>query len=263
MNLNFETTSQEPEVKEVEKLSDGSVHLPYIKETSMGSVDFDFRIKKNKEGKTIIENKTKESPQNKGYILNNDKTFILDTSSSSAFAKSLGQALDAYVGKGRPSLAQEKREKVYKLAWFEKQLLQEAEDEQIKKTIQEINILSDEIFKWDAEKKELKFEYNIGYGINEKVIYSRIKELPGGKIKFTMEAGYLWSIAKKNSIEKIFDKENLRKELPTFINEILSKGIDYKRVFWKEKKHIARESTRNNAVQKAIKATEVFERYTK
>lgn len=77
------------EKKEVKKLKDESISFPITHQTAVGPIEFDLRIKRNKEGKVIIENKTSITAKNKGYVHNKEKRYLLDTNTPSSFAKSL------------------------------------------------------------------------------------------------------------------------------------------------------------------------------
>ena len=65
---NFEIPREQQKVKEVKKLSDGTIQIPYSKETTIWTLEFDLRIKKGKDGSARIENKTPITEKNKGYI---------------------------------------------------------------------------------------------------------------------------------------------------------------------------------------------------
>lgn len=45
-------------------------------------------------------------------------------------------------------------------------------------------------FNRDPQKKILKVEYNIGYGSEEKILYTEFKQ-EGDKVLFTLSSGYL------------------------------------------------------------------------
>lgn len=259
----FERQVQNPQIKEVKRLNDGSIQLPYTKETSMGTVDFDLRLKKRKDGKVIIENKTPITENNKGYVRSKE-SYIIDTSSANTFAQSLWKALDRYVGQWRPSLSQEKREKAYNLLGFEKHLIIEKSKKEQENLIKEIKaIQKDKDLERDTKSKTLKFEYNIGYWSDEKIIYARLYETPKGEVHFKMEAWFVWSIAGFSTIEKTFKKSELRTWLPNFVEQTFKNGITYKRLLGSNEKYIAKNETRNNAINKAKKAAITFEKLTK
>lgn len=260
----FETQLEQPKIKNVEKLSDWTVLIPYTKETSVWwIIEFDFRVKQEKDGKVFIENKTPITESNKWYIHSQEK-YELDVSDSKAFAKSLWKALDNYIGTGRPSLSQEKWEEAYQLLWFEEQLVLEKikkESEALKKEIEAIQ--NDKDLERNADTKTLKFEYNIGYWAPEKIIYATLKDLNEEKVQFKMEAGFLYSIAGLTTIEKTFKKSELQNQLPKFVDQSFRDGIIYKRFFWLIKeKDVPRDRVIDNAVQKATKAAKAFKLYT-
>ena len=114
-NLNF----QEESIKWVEKLKDWSVKLSYSKETSMWMLNYIFNIKKSKENwKYYITNQTPDTPENKWYLHNQKERYEINLASFDDFFKSLWKALDWYVWKPRPSLSEQKWERVFLLLWW-------------------------------------------------------------------------------------------------------------------------------------------------
>ena len=260
---NFEIPREQQKVKEVRKLSDGTIQIPYSKETTMWTVEFDLRIKKEKDGSVRIENKTPITEKNKGYIRSKEK-YYLNTSDSKAFAQSLWKALDNYIGRERPSLSQEKWEKAYQLLGFSKKLIIEKSKKEQETLMKEIwAVQKDKDLERDAKSKTLKFEYHIGYWANEKVIYASLHETKKGEVSFKMEAWFLFTLAKLTSIETTFKKTELKTWLPNFIEQTFRKGIIYKKLLWSNENYIAKDETRNNAIKKAKKAAATFEMLTK
>lgn len=260
---NFERQSEQPKVKEVKKLNDGTIQIPYIKETSMWTIEFDLKIKKEKDGKVSIENKTPITEKNKGYIRSKEK-YYLNTSNSKTFAQSLWKALDNYIGTGRPSLSQEKWEKAYELLGFESNLIIEKSKKEQENLMKEIGtIQKDKDLERDPKSKTLKFEYHIGYWSNEKIIYASLNEKNKWEVYFKMEAWFLWTFAGLSTLEKTFKKSELKTWLPNFVEQTFKNGITYKKLFWKDEKYIAKDDTRDNAITKANKAATAFEKLTK
>lgn len=236
MSLNAREIYQEPEIKEVKKLKDGTVKLPVTHATSMGVVDFDFRLSKNKEGRLIITNATKITEKNKGYVKNVDKAYFLDASSPEAFAKSLGKALNEYIGEGRRSLDPEKRQKAYEFLGYKKQL----EIATIKAdTLSQLNVLKRSInpdklpddFLWNEEIRTLSVSYHIGYGKDEKIIYLNLKDTGAGKVEVSFKHGFLWSIAELDEEKKSFSRATLESDLQNYVEGKMGAPLRYKTFF--------------------------------
>lgn len=224
MSLNAREIYQEPEIKEVKKLKDGTVKLPVTHATSMGVVDFDFRLSKNKEGRLIITNATKITEKNKGYVKNVDKAYFLDASSPEAFAKSLGKALNEYIGEGRRSLDPEKRKKAYELLGYKKQLERESLEKRIQEELAQLKATINEVkesdhYNWDPEEKRLTVSYSIEQGFNSKSFYTIFQDQEDGTVKFTFKYGYTYSPAEDREETKIFSKQNLEKEVLNYMKQ--------------------------------------------
>ena len=260
---NFEIPREQQKVKEVKKLSDETIQIPYSKETTMWTLEFDLRIKKEKDGSVRIENKTPITEKNKGYIRSKEK-YYLNTSDSKAFAQSLWKALDNYIGTERPSLSQEKWEKAYQLLGFSKKLIIEKSKKEQETLMKEIWALQkDKDLERDAKSKTLKFEYHIGYWANEKVIYASLHETKKGEVSFKMEIWLLSPFPWLPVLEKTFKRTELKTWLPNFIEQSFRNKIIDKTFFWSNENYIAKDETRNNAIKKAKKAAATFEMLTK
>ena len=137
-NLNF----QEESIKWVEKLKDWSVKLSYSKETSMWMLNYIFNIKKSKENwKYYITNQTPDTPENKWYLHNQKERYEISLVSFDDFFKSLWKALDWYVWKPRPSLSEQKWERVFLLLWWkgESVKINQQKNEEKKREIKKTN----------------------------------------------------------------------------------------------------------------------------
>lgn len=206
---------KEQQIRNPEKMRDGSVKLPF----THGGIEFDFKLKKGKDGKVYISNLTPEHTGNRGYLKNKDAVYPLDVSSSKAFSQSLGKALDNYIGVWRKSMEEEKWKKAFKLLWFTNILLEEAkqqeEQEAIQQTKRELELLTDQDFSWNEKEKSLHFIYLLGtyYGATVS-----IKAETWGNIRLVMETHQerrLWS----NSLTKTFSKAEIDK-IPSFIEKV-------------------------------------------
>ena len=260
---NFEIPREQQKVKEVKKLSDGTIQIPYSKETTIWTLEFDLRIKKGKDGSARIENKTPITEKNKGYIRSKEK-YYLNTSDSKAFAQSLWKALDNYIGRERPSLSQEKWEKAYQILGFSKNLIIEKSKKEQETLMKEIwTLQKDKDLERDAKSKTLKFEYHIGYWVNEKVIYASLHETKKGEVSFKMEIWLLSPFPWFPVLEKTFKTTELKTWLPNFIEQSFRNKIIDKTFFWSNENYIAKDETRNNAIKKVKKAATTFEVLTK
>lgn len=66
----------------------------------------------------------------------------------------------------------------YSLIGFKEMLKKEQEEQKVlEQSKRELEILKDTNFKWNSEEKSLNFEYNIGYGGEEEVIYAKIQQI--------------------------------------------------------------------------------------
>lgn len=255
----------EHERKEVKKLKDGSISFPVTHQTAVGLMEFDFRIKKNKEGKVIIENKTPITEKNKGYVHNKEKRYFLKTNTPSIFAKSLWAVLDIYIGKGRKSVDSEKWGKAYKLLGEHNQNLEIQKQNELTKIKTELHALQNELpkkFNRDPQKKTLKVEYNIGYGFEEKVLYTEFKQ-EGDKVVFTLSSGYLRTFAKLTSKKIIFNQHNLGAQVEAYLNKTFATPLTYKKLIGKDTQYTLREEVQKKAIKKARDAAEIFLRYSK
>ncbi len=260
---NFEIPREQQKVKEVKKLSDGTIQIPYSKETTIWTLEFDLRIKKGKDGSARIENKTPITEKNKGYIRSKEK-YYLNTSDSKAFAQSLWKALDNYIGRERPSLSQEKWEKAYQILGFSKNLIIEKSKKEQETLMKEIwTLQKDKDLERDAKSKTLKFEYHIGYWVNEKVIYASLHETKKGEVSFKMEIWLLSPFPWFPVLEKTFKTTELKTWLPNFIEQSFRNKIIDKTFFWSNENYIAKNEIRNNAIKKVKKAATNFEILTK
>lgn len=260
---NFEIPREQQKVKEVKKLSDGTIQIPYSKETTIWTLEFDLRIKKGKDGSARIENKTPITEKNKGYIRSKEK-YYLNTSDSKAFAQSLWKALDNYIGRERPSLSQEKWEKAYQILGFSKNLIIEKSKKEQETLMKEIwTLQKDKDLERDAKSKTLKFEYHIGYWVNEKVIYASLHETKKGEVSFKMEIWLLSPFPWFPVLEKTFKTTELKTWLPNFIEQSFRNKIINKTFFWSNENYIAKNEIRNNAIKKVKKAATNFEILTK
>ena len=260
---NFEIPREQQKVKEVKKLNDGTIQIPYSKETTMWTLEFDLRIKKEKDGSVRIENKTPITEKNKGYIRSKEK-YYLNTSDSKAFAQSLWKALDNYIGRERPSLSQEKWEKAYQILGFSKNLIIEKSKKEQETLMKEIwTLQKDKDLERDAKSKTLKFEYHIGYWVNEKVIYASLHETKKGEVSFKMEIWLLSPFPWFPVLEKTFKTTELKTWLPNFIEQSFRNKIIDKTFFWSNENYIAKNEIRNNAIKKVKKAATNFEILTK
>lgn len=265
MNINsMETRVQEPQIKEVKKMKDGSVSLPFSHETSMGIIEFNFKLEK-KGDKIQISNLTKASERNQGYLKNKNQTFLLSTDSPQHFSKDLGKALDSYIGKDRLSLNHKKRQEAYKLLWFWDKLKQAEQKKIQEQTLRELKnleqSLGDKVIR-NKNKKTLTTEYNIGYGANEKVLYMSLKDLGNGKVQFSLESGFLFSLAQTHKIEKVFNKNWLKNQIHTFLSNELSNPLSYPRVIGKDIKYRMKEEVKNNMILKAKDSASLFLKYS-
>ena len=260
---NFEIPREQQKVKEVKKLSDGTIQIPYSKETTIWTLEFDLRIKKGKDGSARIENKTPITEKNKGYIRSKEK-YYLNTSDSKAFAQSLWKALDNYIGRERPSLSQEKWEKAYQILGFSKNLIIEKSKKEQETLMKEIwTLQKDKDLERDAKSKTLKFEYHIGYWVNEKFIYASLHETKKGEVSFKMEIWLLSPFPWFPVLEKTFKTTELKTWLPNFIEQSFRNKIIDKTFFWSNENYIAKNEIRNNAIKKVKKAATNFEILTK
>lgn len=260
---NFEIPREQPKVKEVKKLNDGTIQIPYSKETTMWTVEFDLRIKKEKDGSVRIENKTPITEKNKGYIRSKEK-YYLNTSDSKAFAQSLWKALDNYIGTGRPSLSQEKWEKAYQLLDLSKNLIIEKSKKEQNNLIKEIWALrKNKDLERDAKSKTLKFEYHIGYWANERIIFASLHEIKKWEVSFKMEIWLFSPFPWLPVLEKTFKTTELQTWLPNFIEQSFRNKIIDKTFFWNNENYIAKDEIKNNTIKKAKKATTTFEILTK
>lgn len=129
----------------------------------------------------------------------------------------------------------------------------------------ELNSLKNELpknFSWDEHTKTLKVEYNIGYGSNEKVLYTIFRQ-EGDKVVFTLSSGYLRSIAPLSNQEVKFDKNNLVDQIKNHLSKTFSEPLTYKRVIGKDTEYTMKKEVQEKAVQKATTAAEIFLRYSK
>ena len=115
----------------------------------------------------------------------------------------------------------------------------------------------------DAKSKTLKFEYHIGYWVNEKVIYARLHETKKGEVSFKMEIWLLSPFPWFPVLEKTFKTTELKTWLPNFIEQSFRNKIIDKTFFWRNENYIAKNEIRNNAIKKVKKAATNFEILTK
>lgn len=148
----FVDTPEKPvnQIKWVEKLKDWSVKLSYSKETSIWMLNYTFNIKKSKENwKYYIINQTPDTPENKWYLHNQKEKYEISLASFDDFFKSLWKALDSYIWKPRPSLSEEKWERIFLLLWWNKESVKIKQEEnkekkeEIKKTNKYLEWLKD------------------------------------------------------------------------------------------------------------------------
>lgn len=206
---------REQQIRNPEKMRDGSVKLPF----THGTIDFDFMLKKGKDGKVYISNLTPEHSGNKGYLKNKDAVYQLDVSSSKAFSQSLGKALDNYIGVWRRSMEEEKWQKAFKLLWFTNILLKEAqqqeEQEAIQQTKRELELLADNDFSRNEKEKSLHFIYLLWTNYGATV---SLKAETWGNIRLVMETHKErgpWS----NVLRKTFSKAEID-NIPSFIEKV-------------------------------------------
>lgn len=262
----FENFNQEPKINEVKKNPDGSLYFPVTHQTAMGDfINYDFKIQRTKEGKLTIENKTKITNKNNGYVLNKNAVFTLDPSNKKNFSQTLGKALDAYIGKWRNPVDAKKREKAYALLGYKEPSREVQELNELAKVKSELKELQNELpkkFSRDKATKTLTVEYNIGYGANEKVMYTSFQQV-GDKVKFTLSSGYLWTFAKLENKEVSFNRNDLAGQVERYLTEALAKPLIYKKLIGKDTEYTMQEGVQQNAIKKAKDAANIFLKYSK
>ncbi len=117
-------------------------------------------------------------------------------------------------------------------------------------------------FTRDPKTKTLKVEYNIGYGSEEKILYTEFKQ-EGDKVVFTLSSGYLWTVAKLSNKKVIFNKDNLGAQVEAYLSRTLATPLTYKKLIGKDTKYTLREEVQKKAIKKAKNAAEIFLRYSK
>lgn len=246
---------KEQQIRNPEKMRDGSVKLPF----THGSIDFDFKLKKGKDGKVYISNLTSEHSGNKGYLKNKDAVYQLDVSSSKAFSQSLGKALDNYIGVWRRSMEEEKWQKAFKLLWFTNILLKEAqqqeEQEVIQQTRRELELLTDQDFSWNEKEKSLHFISLLGTNYGARL---SIKAETWGGIRLVMETHKQrgpWS----NTLTKTFSKDEID-EIPRFIEKVFKDWQTLKTFFDIPitKNYRPNDALIQKSKDKALKAVTIF-----
>lgn len=266
MSINsFETRNQAPQPKEVKKMKDGSISLPFSHETSMGMIDFNFKLEK-KGNKIHLSNLTKETTQNKGYLKNKNLTFLLSTDSPQQFANELGNALNQYIWQDRRSLQAEKWKEAYKLLGFDEQLKQAEQKKLQEQTTRELKELERALWNsvvWNSKEKTLRTEYNIWYGAEEKVLYTSLKDLGNGKVHFTLESGFLWTFAWLHKIERVFNKTSLTNQVHTFLSQTFSKALTYPRSIGPDTQYTMKKEVKDIAVEKAKNSAKLFLHHSK
>ena len=262
---NREVTQQTKEVKEsgqskkeVKKLADGSIQFPYSKESSTGTIiNFDLRIKK--EGNNfVVENQTKITENNKGYIKNVNVIYPLDTSSTDAFLVSLGVALNGYVGEGRPSAVTKWRE-AYRLLWFghaiEKSDAEQKVQEETKKATEELK--NAQQYRRNSKNKELSYDYTFRKWSDKRTVSVSFQTQKDGSVKLRMVA-YRNNALGGETIERKIAKDKIA-TIPTEIETILKNGISLSFRSWEIK--IVEQETLNNIGTKAKNAVRAYNYY--
>lgn len=263
MNITLQKSIEStPTVKEVKKLTDGSVLLPY----TTASVEFEFKLSKQKDGKYMIESITDK--KYKQSLKNAENTYLLDTSSQQNFLTSLGKALDNYIPSWRMNV-REKGIQAYALLGFEKEIAQNNALEETKKAQQEIKDsippevveLSKEAWgRRNTEKKEYKYFYVFDNAQGKRDVWVSLQD-KGSTIVVSLEAANSFGIKKG---KKTFEVSKLQKEdIPKEIVSHLKEGIEMKAFTGKETLKVTNEALLGKAWAKARKALIVFDHYAK
>lgn len=227
----LQNSKEQPLIKEVKKLSDWSISFPYAKKISTWEIlNFDFKIKKDWKN-IFIENITVITEKNKGYVKNKDEKILLDPTSTDTFLKSLGAALDEYIGKGRLS-AVEKGKEIYRLLGYwptmEKEKQEQEAKEETKRALEALKNAQN--FKWDSKEKTLQYNYIFGTRWWQGAVIT-FKYLENTKTtQVTIEAHNTLKPG-SNKIQEMFSDKDID-QIPVYLQNTFNDGIKLSTWFW-------------------------------